>query len=93
MGSILPSGAITETAVVPTAQPTAITVVPSGDVWFSESAINMVGRRQANGLQTHFSVLPSADPVGLTSDLGGNIWVACNHDVIRMTNRVARKAQ
>jgi serine/threonine protein kinase len=71
-----PAGSITE-FLVPTAnsQPYGITAGPGGNLWFTESGSNKIGRISPGGTITEFP-LPTANsqPEGITAGPDGNLW-------------------
>jgi streptogramin lyase len=69
-------GAVTEFAI-PTggSQPRAITAGPDGNLWFTETASNKVGRITPAGAVTEFSLPTSgSEPDGITAGPDGNLW-------------------
>src|SRR5260370_26054653 len=69
-------GAISEVAI-PTAAsgPHGITSGPDGNIWFTESSANKIGRITPSGTITEFPI-PTAGsfPNGITSGPNGNLW-------------------
>ena len=76
-----PAGQITEFSV-PTAnsQPVGIAGGPDGNLWFTESGRNQIGRITLAGQITEFSV-PTANsqPDGIAAGPDGNLWFTENH--------------
>ncbi len=70
------AGSITEFAI-PTANsdPSGIAAGPKGNLWFTESNSNQIGRISPSGKITEFSV-PTANsqPYGITAGPDGNLW-------------------
>ena len=58
------------------AQPQGITVGPDGNLWFTESDLNEIGRITPSGQVTQFSagISPYAFPAGITLGPDGNLW-------------------
>jgi streptogramin lyase len=71
-----PAGAITEHPL-PTAEsaPQGITVGPDGNLWFTETQGNRIGRITTGGAITEFA-LPNvgSSPEGITAGPDGNLW-------------------
>jgi cysteine-rich repeat protein len=64
---------------VPTAasQPRGITAGPDGNLWFTESLGNKIGRSTTAGVITEFPIpTPNSFPLGITSGPDGNLWFA-----------------
>jgi uncharacterized repeat protein (TIGR01451 family) len=59
----------------PNGQPSKLTAGPDGNVWFTESAGNAIGRVTPAGVVTEFPVpTPSSYPEGITTGPDGNLW-------------------
>ncbi len=60
---------------VPTAnsQPLCITAGPDGNLWFTESAANKIGRVTPAGVVTEYSLSPNTVPSGITAGPDGNL--------------------
>ncbi len=70
------AGVITEFPL-PTSQswPVGITAGPDGNLWFTESNSNNIGRITPNGVITEFPIPTSANsPDGITAGPDGNVW-------------------
>jgi streptogramin lyase len=100
IGRITPAGAVTQFGAHPvneeTAEgalgvnsfPTTITPGPEGNLWFTESFGNRVGRISTSGAVTEFSGLPpESTPDGIVAGPDGDLWVteSRNSGVARMT--------
>lgn len=77
-GAVAQSGtfsAVSEYAA-PTAhsRPSGITAGPDGNVWFTESDVNKIGRVTTSGVFTEFTV-PFSLPNGIVAGPDGNLWV------------------
>jgi virginiamycin B lyase len=62
---------------IPTAasQPTAITTGPDGNLWFTESAANQIGRITPSGTITEYPIpTTGTQPTGITTGTDGNVW-------------------
>jgi uncharacterized protein (TIGR03437 family) len=62
---------------VPTAasNPTFITTGPDGNLWFTESDANKIGKITASGTITEFAVpTPNSQPWAITAGPDGNLW-------------------
>src|SRR5664280_2209661 len=62
---------------IPTAnsQPNQITVGPDGNLWFTESGSNQIGRITTAGTITEFPVPTiNSGPNGITAGADGNLW-------------------
>lgn len=77
---LLPAPAVAQTVTefsIPTANsvPTAITAGPDGNLWFTESAANQIGRITPAGVITEFPLPnPGSDPRGITAGPDGALW-------------------
>lgn len=63
--------------MVPTraSQPTGITAGPDGNLWFTESRGNKIGRITPDGTITEFQVPTAASqPKGIVADAKGHVW-------------------
>src|SRR5258706_11292943 len=71
-------GTITEFPVpTSSSQPAGITAGPDGNLWFTESNANKIGRITTSGGFTEFPVpTTSSDPIGITAGPDGNLWFA-----------------
>ena len=71
-------GAVTEFSkgVTANSAPQSITTGPDGNLWFTESASNKIGRITPAGVVTEFSngLSAGANPWGITSGPDGNLW-------------------
>src|ERR1051325_10793811 len=71
------AGTALKTFRIPTAnsQPEGITLGPDGNMWFTETAANKIGRINSQGKITEF-VLPQADsaPMDIVSGADGALW-------------------
>jgi len=100
IGRITPAGVVTQFGAHPvddeTAEgalevnslPTTITAGPDGNLWFTESLGNRIGRITPAGAVTEFSGLPAeSDPTGIVAGPDGDLWFteALNSGVARMT--------
>src|SRR6266550_7988578 len=77
---LLPASAFSQTVtefLIPTAGsvPMAITAGPDGNLWFTESSGNQIGRITPAGLITEFPLPNSgSDPRGITAGPDGALW-------------------
>ncbi len=71
-------GTITEFPVpTSSSQPAGITAGPDGNLWFTESNANKIGRITTSGGFSEFPVpTSSSDPIGITAGPDGNLWFA-----------------
>jgi sugar lactone lactonase YvrE len=75
-----PNGTITEfpipiTSSSPGSNPSGITAGPDGNLWFTESAVNKIGRISPRGTITEFPVpTTGSGPDGITAGPNGNLW-------------------
>jgi virginiamycin B lyase len=64
---------------IPTANslPSGITIGPDGNLWFTETSANKIGRITTAGMITEFTI-PTANsqPNGITTGPDGNLWFA-----------------
>jgi streptogramin lyase len=71
-------GSVTEfsNGVTANAAPQSITAGPDGNLWFTESAANKIGRITPAGVVTEFTdgLSAGANPWGITSGPDGNLW-------------------
>lgn len=71
-------GSVTEFSkgVTANSAPQSITAGPDGNLWFTESASNKIGRITPAGVVTEFSngLSAGANPWGITSGPDGNLW-------------------
>jgi streptogramin lyase len=70
------AGSITE-FTIPTAAsaPEGITAGPDGNLWFTETAGNKIGRISPAGSLTEFTVpTPNSSPQDITAGADGNVW-------------------
>jgi streptogramin lyase len=86
IGKITPGGAITEfalpcTRTIPafpenlvTARPTSITPGPDGNLWFTESECDRIGRMSPSGSLVEFPLTAGSTPVAITPGSDGNLW-------------------
>jgi streptogramin lyase len=61
----------------PTAQagPSSLTLGPDGNLWFTESLANKIGRITPAGVITEFALpTPNAFPAGIAAGVDGNLW-------------------
>jgi streptogramin lyase len=82
------NGETTEGALGVNSFPTTITPGPEGNLWFTESFGNRVGRISTSGAVTEFSGLPpESTPDGIVAGPDGDLWVteSLNSGVARMT--------
>lgn len=74
------TGQITEfsTGITPASYPWGITAGPDGNLWFTESTTDQVGRITPSGTVTEFSkgISPNAGLGGITAGPDGNLWFA-----------------
>ena len=71
-------GSVTEfsNGITANSAPQSITAGPDGNLWFTESASNKIGRITPTGVVTEFSngLSAGANPWGITSGPDGNLW-------------------
>ncbi len=83
-----PQGAVTE-FTIPTAasSPRGIAAGPDGNVWFTQTAVNRIGRITASGAVTEFIVpTTNSSPNDITAGPDGNLWFSQSSSA----NKVAR---
>src|SRR5262245_5742761 len=57
------------------AAPSGITAGPSGDLWFTETGVNKIGRITTAGLVTEFTLAtPLSSPTGIVLGPDGALW-------------------
>ncbi len=85
----LSAGSITEYgSLPPLSSPERITLGPDGAMWFTENAIDQVGRLDPiTSRMTQFYAMPGCAPVGIATGPDGNIWYTCQG-----TNQITRMA-
>src|SRR5262249_5731396 len=70
-----PLSPITEFALpTPNSRPYQITAGADGNLWFTESAGNRIGRITPDGTLTEFSLPNPGSPFGITAGPDGNLW-------------------
>jgi len=75
IGRITTTGAITETGVpTPNSSPSGIAVSADGSVWFSEPAIDRIGRLAPRGGIADWPLPDSGFPYGVASGPDGAAW-------------------
>jgi virginiamycin B lyase len=63
------------TVPTPASGPNAIALGPDGNLWFTESNANQIGRVTATGAFTEFAVpTANASPQSITAGPDGNVW-------------------
>lgn len=68
--------------------PSSITAGSDGNLWFTESSTNKVGRISTGGSITEFAIpTPQASPQGITAGPDGNVWFA---EESTTSNNIAR---
>ena len=74
--TVLPAQPLTQEYAVPTAnsQPLCIATGPDGNIWFTESSANRIGKITPAGAVTEYSLPPNTVPSGITAGPDGNIW-------------------
>lgn len=57
------------------AGPSSLTLGPDGNLWFTESVVNKIGRITPAGVITEFTIpTPNAFPGGIAAGVDGNLW-------------------
>jgi virginiamycin B lyase len=56
--------------------PGGIAAGPDGNVWFSETGADKIGRITPEGAITEFPLTPASGPIGIVLGPGGNLWFA-----------------
>jgi streptogramin lyase len=56
--------------------PSGITAGPDGNVWFTETGADKIGRITTNGDISEFPLSPASGPIGIVLGPDGNLWVA-----------------
>jgi len=77
IGTITPTGVISEHAVAAASGPTSITTGPDGNLWFTEETGDRIGEMNPSGALLHeFStgIVAGAEPFGITSGENGSLW-------------------
>ncbi len=79
VGTITPSGTITEYALPAFSSPSSITSGSDGNLWFTEPGSGKIAKVTTAGTITHYTVGPtigtgSSSPFGLTTGADGNLW-------------------
>jgi streptogramin lyase len=70
----------------PSSTPDYITAGPDGNLWFTESDANQIGRITPSGTITEFTIpTPYSEPVGIAAARDGNLWFTESH-----TNQIGR---
>jgi uncharacterized protein (TIGR03437 family) len=74
--TVLPAESMIQEYAVPTAnsQPLCIAAGPDGNLWFTESAANKIGKVTPAGVVTEYSLSPNSVPSGITAGPDGNLW-------------------
>src|SRR5262245_38528182 len=67
-----PAALFSEFTLPTGSQPTAIAAGPDGNLWFTETGANKVGRLTIAGNLTEFPV--GSLPTGITAGPDGNVW-------------------
>ncbi len=62
--------------ITPGAEPRGITAGSDGNLWFTESSGNRIGRITPSGMVTEFGGLVGSNPEGITAGPDGNLWFA-----------------
>ena len=71
-----PAGNVTQFELPgPGSFPTRLAVGPDGNVWFTETQENKVGRITPNGSIQMFQLPPSTRPLEIVAGADGNLWV------------------
>ncbi len=77
------TGTVTEFWLTSGSKPTAITVGPDGNLWFTEAGLPaQIGRITPSGTVTYFSagLGPSDAPTSITTGPDGNLWFTASGD-------------
>jgi streptogramin lyase len=56
--------------------PSGITSGPDGNIWFTETGTDKIGRITTNGAISEFPLSPASGPIGIVLGPDGNLWVA-----------------
>jgi streptogramin lyase len=56
--------------------PSGITAGPDGNVWFTETGTDKIGRITPDGHITEFPLSPASGPIGIALGPDGNLWFA-----------------
>jgi uncharacterized protein (TIGR03437 family) len=74
--TVLPAQSLIQEYAMPTAnsQPLCIAAGPDGNLWFTESAANKIGKITPAGAVTEYSLAPNTVPSGITAGPDGNLW-------------------
>ena len=88
LAALATAQAITEFPIPSGNSPFDLTAGPDGNLWFTESQGNRVGRVTPGGVITEFTI-PTANsfPGGITAGPDGNLWVCANgsNRILRVT--------
>src|SRR5438067_405640 len=70
------SGVITEFPIpTPDSDPYVLTAGPDGNLWFTESEANQIGRITPSGEISEFPIAsPGSFPIGIAAGPDGNLW-------------------